>query len=294
MAFDFIQLKRDLLGRNTKVFLIGGSHGAMLGAQIVRDYSDEIEKAALFSGDTESGWLAEGWFRFDAHLKKLDSVESGFTKNLVELLTRAGSGQLKVNINDNEVVVERSRLEAALWLAFSLSSAAQAALPNLVRTALDGDLDWVAAIYAAQSGLLAPGQIEAPPTDESVVINFHRCNVWFPKSSRASAPMRQAGFLRYDSFVSYWNALCEGYDELGEFPFEAKPKRRSTVPILSWVGDQDTFDPEGSRARWDALTSNLQFHVMPGWSHDFGTDGERGFQKVTGLLKTFFRPNEEN
>jgi hypothetical protein len=40
-----------------KAVLMGGSHGATLGAQIVRDYPTEIENAILFSGDTESGWL---------------------------------------------------------------------------------------------------------------------------------------------------------------------------------------------------------------------------------------------
>ncbi len=95
MAEDFIHLKRSLVG-SSPAYIMGGSHGAMLGAQIVAEFPADIAKAVLFSGDTESGWLAEGWFRFDAVLAKLASEDTAFATDLQRLLDRAAHGGIAV------------------------------------------------------------------------------------------------------------------------------------------------------------------------------------------------------
>jgi pimeloyl-ACP methyl ester carboxylesterase len=269
MAHDFIQLKRTFV--TGKAFVMGGSHGAMLGAEIVRDYPTEIEKAVLFSGDTESGWLDDGWFRFDRLMTKLDAAHPGFAARLGKLL---------------DSVDDRATFEVGMWMAFSLDSAAQAALPALVLAAEKGERKWIANVNRVALELLEPPSAAAPPTETSLVTTFHRCNVWFPKSRRA-ASNAETRFFRHDSFVQYWNKLCSSYDPLGEHPFSAKVATPTSVPVLAWVGDQDTFDPNATRAHWSALTTNLSFEVMEGWSHDLGPTPSTGFVRAAALVKDF-------
>lgn len=291
MAHDFIQLKRSLVGKDQKAFLMGGSHGAMLGAEIVRDYPSEIEKAVLFSGDTESGWLDGGWFRFDRLMSKLDASHPGFASSLRQMLESAGAGKLEITRNDKQVIVDRATFEVALWMSFSLDSAAQEALPDLVKLAEKGERKWIANVYSVALMLLEPIGTAAPPTEASVVTNFHRCNVWWPKSERRGGTVssaQSAQFFRIDSFVRYWNTLCKDYDGLGESPWRAGAATPVSVPVLSWVGDQDTFDPMTTRSRWSSLSSNLSFQVMEGWSHDFGPKPTAGFLRVADLVKAFY------
>jgi pimeloyl-ACP methyl ester carboxylesterase len=287
MAHDFIQLKRSFLGSDRKAFVMGGSHGAMLGAQIVRDYPTEIEKAVLFSGDTESGWLDGGWFRFDRLMTKLDAAHPGFASSLTKLLDSADASRLVVTKDGKDVVVDRATLEVGLWMAFSLDSAAQTALPTLVAAAEKGERKWIANVRDAALALLKPVSVEAPPTEISLVTTFHRCNVWFPKSWRAAASTEDTKFFRHDSFVRYWNALCTDYDPLGEYPLRATAGPPTSVPILSWIGDRDTFDPATTRAHWAALTTNLSFQVMEGWSHDLGPTPSAGFLRAADIVKDF-------
>jgi pimeloyl-ACP methyl ester carboxylesterase len=289
MAHDFIQLKRSFVGHDRKAFVMGGSHGAMLGAEIVRDYPMEIEKAVLFSGDTESGWLDGGWFRFDRLMTKLDAAHPGFASSLTKLLESAEAGKLVVNEDGKDIVVDRATLEVGLWMAFSLDSAAQAALPTLVAAAEKGERKWIANVRDAALRLLAPPSVAAPPTETSLVTTFHRCNVWFPKSRRAVASTEETKFFRHESFVSYWNTLCKEYDPLGEFPLRATDGPSVNVPVLSWIGDQDTFDPATTRAHWSALTTNLSFQVMEGWSHDLGPTPSAGFLRAADVVKDFLR-----
>jgi pimeloyl-ACP methyl ester carboxylesterase len=287
MASDFIQLKRSLIGEQNAL-LMGGSHGSMLGAQIVHDYPAEIERAILFSGDTQTGWLADGWYRFDRLMTKLDAEHPGFADNLGKLLAMAEAGTLQATIDGHAATVDRATLEVALWMSFSLDSAGQASLPDAVAGALAGTTDWIASIVSAMTGLLAPIAVEPPPTETSAVTTFHRCNVWFPKSQRVATPTAPAeSFFHFASFVDYWNRLCKDYDAFGEHPEAATPSTPTAVPILSWVGDQDTFDPVASQARWAALSSKLSFQVMPGWSHDFGTDPNAGFLQASDMVKAF-------
>jgi pimeloyl-ACP methyl ester carboxylesterase len=287
MARDFIQLKRAFVGPDRKVFVMGGSHGAMLGAEIVRDYPMEIEKAVLFSGDTESGWLDDGWFRFDRLMTKLDAAHPGFASSLTKLLESAEAGELVVDKDGKDIVVDRATLEVGLWMAFSLDSAAQAALPALVATAEKGERRWIANVRNAALALLEPPSVAAPPTETSLVTTFHRCNVWFPRSRRAAAPSAETRFFRHDSFVRYWNTLCKEYDPLGEFPLQATEGPPVSVPVLSWIGDQDTFDPATTRAHWSALTTSLSFQVMQGWSHDLGPTPSAGFLRAADVVKDF-------
>ncbi len=223
-------------------------------------------------------------------MSKLDQAHPGFASSLHHLLDTAEAGKLvlaKDEKDDKPVVVDRPTLEVALWMAFSLSSAAQAALPELVKAAEKGEHKWIAAIYSAALTLLEPGSATPPPTEVSLVTTFHRCNVWFPKSKRdKTEPERMAQFFRYESFVGYWNKLCKDYDALGEYPFRASPTTTS-VPVLTWVGDQDTFDPTTTRARWSTLSSSSTFQVMEGWSHDFGPTSKVGFARVADLVKGF-------
>jgi hypothetical protein len=122
-----------------------------------------------------------------------------------------------------------------------------------------------------------------------VVTNFHRCNVWFPRSARDSSELsnRRTSYLDYRSLTGYWTELCRNYDRLGEFQFRATPKFPTQVPVLSWVGSLDTFDPEGTRARFMRLSSMAQFEVMPGWSHDFGVDTAAGVQVAAQKIEKF-------
>jgi pimeloyl-ACP methyl ester carboxylesterase len=285
MARDFIALKRSLVGTH-KAFIMGGSHGAMLGAQIVGDYPADVERAVLFSGDTESGWLDDGWFRFDRLMTKLDAAHPGFLNELNRLLESADTGKLHIQKNGKDVVVDRAILESALWLAFSLNSEAQAALPALVKVAEEpAGLKALGKIYEGALALLEPLHPEQPPTEASLVTNFHRCNVWFPKSSRGAKTAGQGAVFHHEAFVRYWNTLCERYDALGEFPLRVAAT--TDVPILSWVGDQDTFDPEATRARWSRLSTQSSFHVMEGWSHDFGPAPGTGIERAAELVKAF-------
>jgi pimeloyl-ACP methyl ester carboxylesterase len=289
MAKDFIQLKRSLIS-DRRAFIMGGSHGAMLGAQIVSDYPEDVEKAVLFSGDTESGWLDDGWFRFDRLMAKLDATHPGFIAALKRLLESAEAGKLLFTKDGKEVAVDRATFENGLWLLFSLDSAKQAALPGLVKAADEqGERRWIATVHAAALTLFAPpAGPSQPPTESSLVTNFHRCNVWFPKSWRAKATPRQGTVFRHDVFIRYWNTLCERYDTLGEFPQHAATA--TSVPILTWVGDQDTFDPTVTQEHWAGLSSQLTFQVMQGWSHDFGPTLNTGIARVAQLVKAFLAP----
>lgn len=288
MAADFIGLKRQLAG-TAKVYLMGGSHGAMLGAQIVADHPDEIAKAVLFSGDTASGWLVEGWFRFDAILGELAAHDAGFAADLERLFERARGGQLAVEVGGARRVVTRADLEVALWLAAGLDSTAQAALPQIVKLTLDGDLDVLTTVIDAELRLLAAPPASAPPSDDSAATTFHRCNVWFPRSARDSAALaaRPTRYLAYRSFASYWTELCKDYDRFGEFPFDATPAHPTAVPILTWLGDRDTFDVDATRARFARLSSRADVHVMAGWAHDFGPDPGAGFTTLAALVRDF-------
>jgi pimeloyl-ACP methyl ester carboxylesterase len=290
MAHDFIELKRTFVPKDRKAFLMGGSHGAMLGAEIVRDYPAEIEKAILFSGDTESGWLDGGWFRFDRLMTKLDATHPGFAAGLAKVLESAEAGKLVVKKDDKEVIIDRPTFEVGLWMAFSLDSAAQASLPDLVKAAEKGETKWIANVHGVARALLEPTSRTPPPTEASMVTTFHRCNVWFPKSQRKSTPAESTKFFRHASFVGYWDMLCKDFDSLGEYPFAARLPARGSVPVLSWVGDQDTFDPATTRAHWSALTTNLSFQVIEGWSHDFGPTPIAGFAKAADLAKHFLAP----
>jgi pimeloyl-ACP methyl ester carboxylesterase len=286
MADDFVALKRALVGER-KVYLMGGSHGAMLGAQIVADHPDEIEKAILFSGDTQSGWLVEGWFRFDAIVAELAARDAAFAANLTELFAKASRGELTVVVNGESRTIDRAGLEVALWLAGGLNASVQVALPKIVRATLAGKLDLLARIYGAELELLAPIHAAPPPTEVSVVTNFHRCNVWYPRSARAKLTSRRTRYLDVRNFDRYWTSLCQAYDRLGEFPFTATPTRPTEVPILSWIGDHDTFDPDATRARFERLSAHVSFEVMPGWSHDFGTDARAGFFTAAKKIAAF-------
>jgi pimeloyl-ACP methyl ester carboxylesterase len=288
MAADFIHLKRSLIGKS-KAYIMGGSHGAMLGAEIVADFPDEIAKAILFSGDTQSGWFAEGWFRFDALLAELAAQDEPFRASLQTLLERADRGEISVDAGGKHQVVDRSALEVALWLMGGLSSAGQAALPKIINATLSGQHAALERIYRGELELLAPIQATTTPTEASVVTNFHRCNVWFPKSSRESAELttRKTTYLSYRSFDTYWSTLCRDYDRFGEHPFRAAAKGPNSVPILAWVGDRDTFDPEATRARFMRLSSRVEFEVMKGWSHDFGPNADSGLRTVANKIERF-------
>ena len=290
MAADFIGLKRQLAGSG-KVYVMGGSHGAMLGAQIVATYPDDIAKAVLFSGDLASGWLAEGWFRFDALLADLAAHDAAFAADLERLFAKAQAGELAVEVQGARRVVTRPALEVALWLAGGLESEVQAALPAIVKLTLDGDLEVLTTIYAAELELLAAPAPAPPPTESSAVLDFYRCNVWFPRSARASAALttRRTRYLAYRSLADYWSELCAAYDPLGEFPYDATPARPTVVPVLAWIGDRDTFDPDATRARFARLSTRAELHVMPGWAHDFGPDPKAGFRTLATLVAAFLR-----
>jgi pimeloyl-ACP methyl ester carboxylesterase len=281
MAEDFVHLKRSLVG-SSPVYIMGGSHGAMLGAQIVADFPADIAKAVLFSGDTESGWFAEGWFRFDAILTKLASDNPAFATDLEALLARASKRQLTVHVRGKQRVVDRPALEVALWLAAGLSSTVQEALPEMVKAALEGNLEVIGQMYGAELDLLE--------RDASVLTNFHRCNVWFPASWRNSSATarRSTKYLAYESLARYWTELCRAYDHLGEFPQHAMPPHPTAVPIFSWVGERDTFDPDAVRARLARISSRVQLDVMPGWSHDFGPNANEGFRTAAKMVQRFF------
>jgi hypothetical protein len=77
-------------------------------------------------------------------------------------------------------------------------------------------------------------------------------------------------------------------DGLGEYPLQTRAATPASVPVLAWVGDQDTFDPITTRSRWSTLSSNLSFQVMEGWSHDFGPKPNAGFSRVADLVKAFY------
>jgi len=290
MAKDFIQLKRQLVGQGAKAYLMGGSHGAMLGAQIVADFPSEIEKAALFSGDTVSGWLEDGWFRFDRLMLKLDAANPGFADALERLLRSAEEGKLTVPVAEKEVTVDRPTFEAALWLAFSLDSVAQSALPALVKAAGRGERRWIANVMTVARLLPQPPQPTPPPTDVTWGTTFHRCSIWFPRSARARPNATPTRFFHHSAFVQYWNTLCAPVDSLPESPLHAVPQQPTQVPVLTWVGDQDTFDPDVTRAHWAALSSNIAFHLEEGWSHDFGPNPNTGIVAAAALVKTFFAP----
>lgn len=288
MARDFIALKRQLVG-NQKVLLMGGSHGSMLGAQIVGDFPNEIERAILFSGSPRTDWFRDGWFRFESLLARMATDSGDFGADLDRLLQIAESGKLAVPIEQQNVNVSRAALEISLWMNFSQSSAAQAKLPELVSSALKGDTAWIANAVLASVAVAAPVSPEPPPTLITDVIAFHRCNIWFPKSARGLPDGRppKGRFLSYSSFFNYWDQICQSYDNLGEFPQNSIPAHPTTVPLLVWVGDQDYFDPVKNLADFSLLSSKLSFHLMPGWSHDFGQDSETGITKVSSMIETF-------
>lgn len=78
------------------VALIGGSFGAMLGAQIIAKYPESVEKAALFSGDLTSDWLANGWLRFDNIIQTIGLKKPKFSQDMQQLLDNASIGSLTI------------------------------------------------------------------------------------------------------------------------------------------------------------------------------------------------------
>lgn len=294
MARDFILLKRALAG-TTKVFLMGGSHGSMLGAQIVSDYPHEIDRAILFSGSTETGWFRDGWFRFDDLLAKMASASTNFGKNLDLLLKTVEEGKLAVYIGGKKIRITRSDIEISLWMNFSQSAAAQLRLPQLVSSALNGNTAWIADALLATASVAEPTTSEGTPTLSTEVIAFHRCNIWYPKSQRSLPRDRtlKGRFLNYASFFNFWEQVCQKYDFLGEHPQNSTPSSRTNVPLLVWLGDQDYFEPEKTRNQFERLSSNLSFHIMPGWSHDFGPDGS-GLLNISNMISCFLKGEPEN
>ena len=59
------------------------------------------------------------------------------------------------------------------------------------------------------------------------------------------------------------------------------------MPILSWLGDHDTFDVDATRARFARLSTRADVHVMAGWAHDFGPDPKAGFATLAELVRQF-------
>ncbi len=287
MARDFIALKKELVG-DSKVALIGGSFGAMLGAQIIATYPDSVEKAALFSGDLTSDWLANGWLRFDNIIQTIGLKKPKFSQDMQQLLDNASVGFLKIKAQNNWLVLTREDVETMIWLFASQNSAEQLQLPDLVAKALTGETAWLEKIYVEEyRPFVDPLPVTPPPTTISAVTNFYRCNVFHTKSARlASLESDVDGrFLKLKTLARIWDQACKDYDELGEFPSIVKPRQITNVPVLSWVGDQDMFDPIGSKYRFQNLSSVLRFEIIPGWSHDFGPEPNIGISKVGQMIK---------
>lgn len=153
--------------------------------------------------------------------RRLTSIRSGssttvfrsaanprFAASLTKLLESAEAGKLVVKKDGKEVVVDRATFEVGLWMGFSLDSSAQASLPALVTAAENGQRTWIANVYGAALDLLAPASPAPPPTETSLVTNFHRCNVWFPKSWRAAGSSAATKFFRHDSLVQCTGTRC--------------------------------------------------------------------------------------
>jgi hypothetical protein len=123
----------------------------------------------------------------------------------------------------------------------------------------------------------------------SQVWRFHQCNVWYPKSQRGlpTGFSDHGAFLTYANFSEYWGAICRNYDELGEHPLDATPATPTNVPILTWMGDRDYFDPTLTQEHWSKLSSKVSFHLMPGWSHDFGADAGAGLKAAVDMILKF-------
>lgn len=289
LAWDFIQLKRTLIGENQQIVLMGGSFGSMLGAQIIRDYPAEIAKAVLFSGDPTTGWLKRGWFKFDSFLRDLASKDKLFRTDLDTLFDLARRKYLSVRLGSRDIVLDKGTLEVAMWLSTNMDSLAQEKLVENVRLESKGRKEWLQSIVSVYENVLVPVTRAPAPTDSSVVTNFFRCNIWLPLSTRRLKPSESSPwqFLDPNSLFNYWNTLCVNYDLLGEFHYDARPVKPTRVPVLFWMGDRDTFDTEASRKHWEKITSELTFKVMKGWSHDFGVNPDVGFTTITKMIEQF-------
>lgn len=286
MARDFLEMKKHLT-KNEPVILLGGSHGAMLGAQIIATAPEQIKKAILYSGDPKSGWLKNSWFRFDQILQNQVNDLPDFRKDLETFLNKAASEKLSVTINEQKISVTREMLEVIIWLLTAQDSSVQANLPMTIKNTLNGDLKWLTDGVMTYYSLLQPVSAEPPPTYQTLVTNFHRCNVWMPRSTRVSPENVTTKYLAFESFSDYWNQLCADYDLVGEFPFSATVNTPTHVPVLVWTGDLDYFDPTATEQSWRQLSSQVTFHLKQGWSHDFGKDASAGFGEVLKMIKDF-------
>lgn len=286
MAQDFLEMKKHLT-KDEPVLLLGGSHGAMLGAQIIATAPEQIKGAILYSGDTKSGWLKNSWFRFDQILQNQVKSLPDFGQDLEALLNMAAAEKLSVSIDEQKIPVSIKMLEVIIWTLTSQDSAAQANLPLTIKKILNGDMAWLTDGVMVYYSLLQPVSAEPPPTYQTLVTNFHRCNVWMPKSTRISSKDTAAMYLKFESFSDYWNQLCADYDPIGEFPLSASVNTPTRVPVLVWTGDLDFFDPAITEQSWRQLSSQVTFHLKQGWSHDFGKDVAAGFNEVLKMIQDF-------
>ena len=284
-ARDFITLKNTLVGPG-KVIIMGGSYGAILGAQIVADYPDHIDRAILGWGMPGPGWLLGGWRRFDELLQRMALDNPHFSTDFSYLLKEAEAHRLRVTIDGENLLITRTMLEVSTWLLSSQEVENINNLPNHVRAAANGEQPvWLQHIFLVYQNLLRP-------ENSNPVLNFQRCNVWLPKSERQTQQIDERIFLKESSLFTYWDQLCMNYDSYGEFPMLLNIPKPTTVPVFVWMGEVDHFDPRIGARRWEALSTRLKLNIMPGWAHDFGPDPGQGFLDLRDLILKFISETE--
>ncbi len=294
MSKDFLALKHELVGTIEKVIIFGGSHGAMVGSQIISDFPQEIDKAVLYYGTPTSYWLEDGYIHFDAILGQFANKDLELKQIIDELISKAQTTQLSVEIENERIFITKEMLDIMLWFTCAQDSKALLNIKTILKKTLDGDAEWLTKGVYSYYGVLYPVEEEAPPSERTHVTNFNRCNVWYPKSLRDSTPAKQLNYLNTASLKNYWNELCRQYDILGEYSFNAIPATPTNTPVLVWLGGLDEFDPIKVQNGFHKLTTNLTFHLKENWSHDYGLDDNQGFLETVDMMNSFFKQQAIN
>lgn len=291
-AHDFLSLKKALVGNSERVLIFGGSFGGMLGGQILISHPEHIKKAMLFSSGLDSKWFVGNLERVTTVISTLlPKNHPTFASDWAAFLSLVDHGKIILFPGKpNQTILSRDIISLYLWLYAGMSLSGQEFFPAVVKQAIGGNVSILEAYQKGADLLKLPVKPEKPPTLASSVLNYYRCNVFFPKSKRDQLKTHPMTFGDFTSngIVSFWDEACADYNILIEQPFDISQNVKPVdVPILFWVGDRDMFDPNTSVQTMQGFGPKVDARIMAGWSHDFGSDTVAGIEFVRKMVNDF-------
>ena len=291
-AADFKILKDRLVG-NEKVILFGGSFGFMLGTEIISKNPEIISKAILFSGDTSSAWLFDSMKQVDNLLVKTLPKRFPHFSEVLDLFLKQIEDKKIILFKGTpkQLVLDKTHFESYLWLEFSQSIVNQENLLTYLEKAVAGDYSGLENSHEIFLEAQKPIGFNSPPFFVSEILNVFRCNIFSNAEERRAYSANPQKWSKIStlgvSAVLY--SLCKKHDDLPlSSPWSLSfPQTPNNVPILSWVGDRDMFEPLAVNKNLKIISKNVQFYEMSDWSHDYGIDPGKGTKQLKKLITEF-------